>query len=142
MLRKFKTRDTSARPADVRDDRAAFADDEVANMEAIWEPANHLDSFYVAGFQYTDGCNVIDELRPGTPLALVPEPSNPYDANAVVIAYQGMRLGYIPADKNGKLALLLHFGHTNVVGCKVVQADPTAEPHRQLKVKMFVRDAR
>ena len=108
----------------------------------MYEPSNHVDSFFIAGFQFGDGADVLSELVPGTPLELVAEPDNPHDPDAVAIRYGGMRLGYIPAEKNEWPALLLRFGHTKVLGCKVIQCDPTAAPYHQVRVKLFVRDAR
>ena len=78
----------------------------------MYEPSRHITSFNVAGFQHWDGALVLSELKPGMQLTLVPEPDNPYDPNAVAILFQGVKLGFVPADKNALLAQLLHFGHT------------------------------
>nr|WP_248030013.1 HIRAN domain-containing protein [Streptococcus suis] len=52
--------------------------------------------------------DVIDQLKPGTPVQLVGEPSNPHDSEAVAIFYQGTKLGYIPSDKNSLISRLIN----------------------------------
>lgn len=40
-------------------------------------------SFHIAGFQFWEGALVLDRLKTGKKLKLVPEPGNAYDPNAV-----------------------------------------------------------
>ena len=46
-----------------------------------------------------------DAFAPGRPLALVPEPDNPHDSNAIAIWDEARRLkaGYVPAEAAAKL---------------------------------------
>ena len=108
----------------------------------MYEPSRHITSFNIAGFQHWDGALVLSELKPGMQLTLVPEPDNPYDPNAVAILFQGVKLGFVPADKNDLLAQLLHFGHTDVIECRVQQVDPEAKTWNQVFVGLFMVDAR
>jgi len=66
--------------------------------------------FPVAGFSYYDGPALLDRLRPGDPVMLVPEPDNPHDPRAIRIEALGQRVGYVPRSENRPLARLLEQG--------------------------------
>lgn len=52
----------------------------------------------IAGFNHHDGAaKALMVMKPRTRLLLVPEPTNPHDANAIrVMSMAGSMLGYIP----------------------------------------------
>ena len=108
----------------------------------MYEPGKLYDQFYIAGFQYHEGALALSKLKPGKKLKLVAEPDNPYDPNAVRIERKGVHLGYVPRARNAFLAQLLHFGHTGVVECRVMQVNPQATPREQVYVGLYVTDAR
>ena len=58
----------------------------------------------VAGFRHSGGAEVLRSLKPGDRLELVREPANPYDANAVRVEWQGVKLGYVPRRDNAAVA--------------------------------------
>lgn len=64
----------------------------------------------LAGFRYYEGRSLWDELRVGDALALVREPDNPFDPNAVRIEWRGHKLGYVPRRENGRLARQMDHG--------------------------------
>lgn len=64
----------------------------------------------LAGFVYYDGKDVWDRLKRGDSLALVREPSNPHDANAIRIEWRGRMLGYVPRKDNTDLARQMDHG--------------------------------
>lgn len=106
------------------------------------EGSRHLADFFVAGMRYWDGALVVSSLKPGKKLRLVVEPDNAYDHNAVAVWRKKAKLGYIPRDENTFVAQLLRFGHDDVVGCRVLSVDPTADPWKQVRVGLFIADAR
>lgn len=108
----------------------------------MYEPCRSIDNFFVAGFQRYDGMLILDEIKPGDILEMVPEPDNPYDPEAVKLGYRGVKLGYMPREKNSLAALLAFYGHGNVLECRVTQVSPEAEPWKQVRVSLFVTDAR
>jgi hypothetical protein len=59
----------------------------------------------VAGVSYRLDDLQDDAFAPGRPLALVPEPDNPHDSNAIAIWDEARRLkaGYVPAEAAAKL---------------------------------------
>jgi hypothetical protein len=58
----------------------------------------------LAGFRHYEGAAVWDEMRVGDALALVREPGNPHDANAVRLEWNGRTIGYVPRTDNAHLA--------------------------------------
>ena len=64
----------------------------------------------LAGFVYYDGKAVWERMKPGDRLALVREPANPHDTNAVRIAWRGHMLGYVPRRENADLARQMDLG--------------------------------
>jgi hypothetical protein len=64
----------------------------------------------LAGFVYYDGKDVWERLKRGDRLALVREPANPHDANAVRLEWQGRMLGYVPRRDNVDLARQMDHG--------------------------------
>ena len=107
-----------------------------------YEPSRHLISFHVAGFQHWDGATVLSKLSPGCQLDLVPEFDNPHDPEAIALYIDGVKIGYVPADKNGLISTLAFFGHTGVFECRVLQVAPEKDPWEQVRVGIYVVDAR
>ena len=103
----------------------------------------HLFDSHVAGTTHIEG---IDELEPhlevGEKLLFFREPENPYDPNAIELRYKKAKLGYVPRDENGMLAVMAHYGHAGVFEARVLQVDSEAEPWRQVRVGIYVTDAR
>ena len=64
----------------------------------------------LAGFIHYDGKGVWERMQAGDRLVLVREPSNPHDANAIRIAWQGHMLGYVPRRENADLARQMDLG--------------------------------
>ena len=108
----------------------------------MYEPSPVLMSFHIAGFQHWDGARVLGELAPGRTLSLVPEFDNPHDPNAIAICYGAVKLGYVPADMNEMLATLMFYGHAGVFECVVQQVAPERSPWHQVRVGIYVADAR
>lgn len=108
----------------------------------MYEPSRLFLSFHIAGFQHWDGALVFDKLKVGTELTLDPEPDNPHDPSAIAIRLGNVKLGFVPAKQNGELALLAHYGHAGIFECRVLQANPEADPWEQVRVGIFVKDVR
>ncbi|MCR5582396.1 MAG: HIRAN domain-containing protein [Eggerthellaceae bacterium] len=108
----------------------------------MYEPSKLFKSFYVAGFRYYDGALVLDKLKPGTKLKLVPAPDNPFDPNAIELRYKKTKLGFVPRVDNGLLSVLAFYGHKAVFEARVLQVDPEAAPYEQVLVGVYVVDNR
>ncbi len=77
-------------------------------METI---KTYLLHCYIAGLQYYEVLEVWKKLEIGQELSLVPEPENRYDHNAVMVAFEGKKLGYLPRSENRHVAKILNAGH-------------------------------
>lgn len=108
----------------------------------MYEPSKHLDTFCISGFQHHDGALVLKQLEVGMQLDLVAEPDNPYNHDAIAIKFCNTMLGYVPAKSNYLLSLMIHYGHADIFECRILQVDPTAEPWKQVRVGLYVTDAR
>lgn len=108
----------------------------------MYEMSKHVDTFFVAGFQHNDGALVFDQLKVGKKIQLVPEPDNPYDPTAVALFFDKTKIGYVPRDNNSLIALLAHYGHEDVFECRILQVNPEADPWEQVRVGIYVTDAR
>jgi len=69
-----------------------------------------VQSSPLAGFRYHDAPAVFADIKPGDALALVREPANPHDPNAVRVEWRGRMLGYVPRAENGAVAWALDRG--------------------------------
>jgi hypothetical protein len=84
----------------------------------MWAPSLHaqvaarilLQDSPLAGFQYHAGKELWPQMRVGDALALIREPNNAYDANAVRIEWQGHKIGYVPRRDNADAARFLDRG--------------------------------
>jgi len=54
-----------------------------------------------------------DALETQKPIALVPEPDNPYDKNAIRIDIDGLKLGYVPKTKTTTVRKIMNSGPVN-----------------------------
>lgn len=107
-----------------------------------YEPSRNVEDFHLAAFAYYDGLEVVDQLKPGTYLDLLAEPTNPYDSEAVAIFYQGKKLGYIPKDRNTLISRMMFYGHSDILEARVQMVDLTVHPERQLRVVVKFKDQR
>jgi hypothetical protein len=86
--------------------------------------SEQLSFCYVAGLSYHDIDHQWDHLSIGTKLALVRQPDNKYDHNAIAVAFEGdynpqepeqfnfdFIIGYIPRSENQQLAAIIDDGY-------------------------------
>ena len=66
---------------------------------------------YIAGLQYYEVLEVWKKLEIGQEVDLLPEPDNRYDQHAVIVSFQGKKLGYLPCSQNKAVSILLQAGH-------------------------------
>ena len=95
-----------------------------------------LDRFFIAGFQYHDGPDLVNELEPGMELRLVHELDNPHDPRAVAFRLGGSHLGYVPRQRNRTIAALLDQGAP--LRAWITQVDTDADPWHSVEVAVSV----
>ena len=108
----------------------------------MYEPSRLFDSFHIKGFKNYDGAQELEKLKIGKRLDLIPEYDNPYDPSAIRIERKGVKLGYVPKEKNYLMSLFAFYGHADVFECRIQQIDPEAAPWAQVRVGIFIKDAR
>jgi hypothetical protein len=77
---------------------------------AVARAATPLFDFAIAGGHFHGLEAALGRIEPGTKFALVREADNPYDANAVAVYLDGLKLGFIPREANSPVARLLDRG--------------------------------
>jgi hypothetical protein len=101
---------------------------------------NVYDTFYVAGFSYHEGNNIIDKLQVGCELKLVTESENKYDKYAVAIYYGEYKLGYIPMKRNKKISKLLNYGHSDIFEVKINKINDEENLEERINVEILIKD--
>ncbi len=95
-----------------------------------------VQSSPLAGFRHHEAAIVWQELRVGDRLALVREPDNPYDANAVRVEWTGRKLGYVPRTENAALAWAMDRGER--VSARISRLMQHPNPRRRIEFEVFV----
>lgn len=90
----------------------------------------------LAGFQYYQGKALWDEMKVGDTLTLQREPSNPHDANAVIVFWNGQRLGYIPRKENSDVARQIDRGAP--VKARIVKMTEARNPWQRIAFEVYV----
>lgn len=70
----------------------------------------YLLQFFVRGFKYYEGPNLLDEMHEGDMLELVSEPNNEHDEFAIALHFNSKKIGFVPAERNEMLARLIDIG--------------------------------
>lgn len=99
----------------------------------------HLQSFYLAGFAYYDGCICFEDLHIGTELSLRREAECKFDPEAVAIYYGENKLGYVPSEENAMLSKFLDQGYGELFEVRVHRLSQDAHPAKQVGVTVFLR---
>jgi len=93
--------------------------------------------FYIAGVKFHKLHTIINELKVGNILRLIPEPENPYDPNAVRIEdWHDTMLGYVPKKFSSEISV--RFDIDLNFECVITELNPGAKPWEQCKV--VIRD--
>lgn len=108
----------------------------------MYEPSKQIDSFNVSGFQYWDGALVLSQMKPGDALAMHAERDNPHDPEAIALFFGTTKIGYVPADRNALLSAMLFYGHGSAFEARILQVSPEADPWKQVRVGIYISDAR
>ena len=90
----------------------------------------------LAGFRHAAAQELWPDLRPGDELALVREPDNAFDPNAVRVEWRGRKLGYVPRRENAALAWALDRGET--LRARISRLERHPNPARRIAFEVFV----
>ncbi|NOQ93068.1 MAG: hypothetical protein GQ547_00355 [Methylophaga sp.] len=96
----------------------------------------YLDDFYLAGAKFYQLPWVINELKLGTEMKLIPDPENRYDENAVIVQFNDHKLGFIPRANNTNLQKLL-LANVNIIA-RISVLNPQEEQWKQVKITLYI----
>ena len=91
----------------------------------------------VAGTSHQALDSVESSLRGAVKLEVAREANNQFDPFAVALHFQGVKIGYVPRDKNEVIARLLDAGKTFFA---VIQASDREGKWLKLDVRVFIQD--
>ncbi|MUV38419.1 hypothetical protein JNUCC1_02257 [Lentibacillus sp. JNUCC-1] len=113
-----------------------LATDSYEFVSPVFVEGDHFDlDFYVAGWRYYDGENVIDQLQKGDHVRFTLDPDNPEDHKAVVVmTVNGKKLGYIPAFYSGWMFEIIR-SECNY-RARIESIHPEAVPHRKVNISI------
>jgi len=89
----------------------------------------------LAGFQYHAGTELWQQIRVGDALALVREPDNPHDRNAVRVEWRGRKLGYLPQAENRAVSAELDLGTR--LAARVSHLREERNPWRRIGIDIY-----
>jgi len=95
-----------------------------------------VQSSPLAGFRYYDAGALWDEMKVGDALALVREPGNPHDANAVRVEWRGHKLGYVPRRENADVARQIDRG--TPVRARISRLQTSRSPSKRIEFEVYV----
>lgn len=95
-----------------------------------------VQSSPLAGFRYYAGETLWQKMKAGDELALVREPDNAHDANAVRVEWRGHKLGYLPRAENRAVAAEMDRGTPVVARIAALVQD--RNPWKRLRVDIYV----
>lgn len=95
-----------------------------------------VQSSPLAGFQFYAGKALWDEMKEGDALALIREPENTHDANAIRVEWRGRKLGYLPRAENRAVAA--EMDHGGKVEARIARLNRHRDPWKRILVEVYV----
>jgi len=95
-----------------------------------------VQSSPLAGFLFYAGRELWDEMKAGDALALVREPDNKHDANAVRVEWRGRKLGYLPRKENRAVAAEMDSGGR--VEARIARLNRHRDPWQRILIEVYV----
>ena len=95
-----------------------------------------VQSSPLAGFQFYAGRELWEEMKAGDALALVREPENRHDANAVRVEWRGRKLGYLPRTENRAVAAEMDRG--GKLAARIARLNRHLDPWKRIQVEVYV----
>ncbi|MBF0135820.1 MAG: HIRAN domain-containing protein [Magnetococcales bacterium] len=90
----------------------------------------------VAGFQDHQGQRVWSQLRIGQSLILQREADNPYDGKAVMVLWNGRKLGYVPRASNVAVSQMLDRGQN--LRARIARLKDSSNPWERIQVDILM----
>ena len=110
---------------------SAFSVDLAVEYQKIY-----LLQFFVRGFQYYEGPDIISQINREGLVDLVREPENPFDENAIAIVFEGYKIGYVPRETNLVLSHILDADLLDLQA-EITFVEPDAATWEQISVAIY-----
>ena len=95
-----------------------------------------FDQYFVAGFQYHNGPELLDYMKIGHEISMRAEPKNPYDHYAVELSYDNKKIGYIPRKDNKHISRFLRQDCPLI--CRIIKIQPDEPTWELLQVAIWI----
>jgi len=96
-----------------------------------------ITKFYIAGFSYYDGDEVIEKLKIKDELKIVAESENPYDRRALAVnTKDDKKLGYVPRIEN-PIQTRIQRQNYNLTA-EIEKINLHEDDYRKVKVKLYM----
>jgi hypothetical protein len=109
----------------------------IAQPAAAQQSEILVQTSLAAGLAHHEAKRFWRELKRGDPLALVREPDNPHDPNAVRVEWKGHLLGYLPRTENEAVARQLDRG--NRLQARIIGIGTYRNQRRRLEIEIYLR---
>ncbi|MBI1285292.1 MAG: HIRAN protein [Thiobacillus sp.] len=90
----------------------------------------------LAGFQYHAGRAIWSQMQVGDALALIREPDNPFDPNAVRVEWQGHKIGYVPRRENADVARFMDRGQR--LEARIARLAEVRDPWSRVRFEILI----
>ncbi|CQR46245.1 HIRAN domain protein [Paraliobacillus sp. PM-2] len=114
-----------------------LATDSYEFVHPLYVEHNHFDfDFYIAGWRYYEGDQIINQLKAGDDVQFNLHRDNPEDDKAVIVlsGLNGLQLGYIPAYYSGFMFEAIRNRCTYTA--KIERINPAAVPQRKVNISV------
>jgi hypothetical protein len=97
----------------------------------------HLFDSYIAGTTHLKDKSVLEQVQVGDMLTLQRE-ENKFDTNAVLILYEGRKIGYVPEKDNIIFARLMDAG--KMLKAKITKIQDKGDYFKQINIGIYLID--
>ena len=95
-----------------------------------------VQSSPLAGFRYYAAEARWQEMKEGQALALIREPDNVHDSNAIRVEWRGEKLGYLPRRENKAVAAAMDAG--DKIDARIAKLREHRDPWQRVLIDVFV----
>jgi hypothetical protein len=97
----------------------------------------YIKQFFVRGFKYYDGPEIIDQINETGFIELVREKANKYDKNTIALHFNGRKIGFVSQESNKTVSILMD-AELLTFHAEVTRIEPEAGDWEKINVAIFV----
>ena len=96
----------------------------------------YLLQCFLRGFQFYEGPKIIKQINKTGLLELIREPQNQYDSQAIALHFEGIKIGYIPAEENTILSVLMD-SKLLKIQAEITHIEPNAQTWENIHIALY-----